>query len=130
MYLVVKQITWAGMYLFDGDGIESNLLYQNGTSPGLKAYAGTSSGENSDCTLNQYKIVRVLFNGASSKLQVAENAATTFNCSVKTAGGFTLASKANGLSNFVNAEYKEIILRNTTDDEAAILAYLKAKYTL
>jgi hypothetical protein len=128
VYMIVKQISWVSAYFFDGNANDSVVLFGSGT--GMKGYAGAASAENDDLVTGQKKIVRVLLSGATSKLQVAELTATTWSAGTNAAGGFTLGSKANGLSNFINAEYSELILRNTTDDEAALLAYLKTKYTL
>ena len=133
IYMVVKQVTWtADRYILDGNLLNSGLVFQKATTPGLKAYAGTLSDQNNNLVVNTLGIVRVLFNGAGSKLQVNATAATTGNFGANNMGGFTLGASGGNIS-WGNIQVKEIINRKVADaagDEAAIYAYLKAKYGL
>ena len=133
IYMVLRQRAWANLdRIFDGDSAAVGLLSQKGTTPDLIAYAGVESSANSNLTLNTFGIIRVLFNGAASKLIINETTPTTGNFGTEAMGGFTLASIATG-SGYCNIEVKEIIIRkvaDTTPDEAAIYNYLKSKYGL
>ena len=135
IYIVFKQVTWTSVdYFFDGNASNSGIVYQAGVTPQIVAYAGSASTNNGNLALDTWGIVRVLFDGAASKLIVNETAATTGNFGVNDMGGFTLGTKGAGSSgNTANIQVKEIILRKISDsagDEADIYAYLKAKYEL
>ncbi len=134
-YIVCKQTEWnAGRYIFDGNGADSGLLFQNLTTPKLRAYAGSLSGENANLSVDTWGIIRVCFNGASSKLQINETAAITGNFGASNPGGFTLASSgALGNQTPCKMEVKEVIIRKVADDspdESIIYNYLKNKYSL
>jgi hypothetical protein len=133
IYIVFKQITWTdGRRIFDGINNNRGILHQKTTTPDLVAYAGGSSGAVSP-TLDTYCIVRLLFNGASSKMILNGNAAVTGNFGSFEMEAFVLGSAGEG-GNFSNIQVKEIILRNQDDgagtEEAAIMTYLNAKYTI
>ena len=92
-------------------------------------------GENVDTwmAIGVYGIIRVLFNGASSKLQVNETAAVTGDFGASDMGGFTLGSSGSGLSGWINAEFQEILIRKTApsvSDEAEMYQYAKNKYSI
>jgi hypothetical protein len=137
IYIVMKQVTYTESppdYLFDGITTAKAAVYQYNATPKLTATAGTASGYNSDLAVNTWGILRVLFNGANSKIQVNASAAVTGDFGAGNAGGFTLGARPQGTPDrFGNIQVKEIVLRNVVDsapDEAAIYAYLKAKYGL
>jgi hypothetical protein len=134
IYMVVKKPIWSdGKYLFDGKGTDKGVVFDKATTPGIKAYAGTFSTQNDNMTLDTWVIVRVLFNGANSTLQINGTTATTGNFGASQMAGFTLASRAVVSSTFCNLYVKEVILRNNADDastQTAIYNYLKTKYGL
>jgi len=131
IYIVLKQISWTmNDAIFDGNVSNFMLLQQRDLSPNLAAYAGAVSSLNGDLAIGSYGIVRVLYNGASSKLQVNEETPITGNFGTSNGGGFTLAAQANG-SRFSNIEVKEVIIRKIADsasDEQEIYNYLSKKY--
>jgi hypothetical protein len=132
IYMVVKQVTWTKYdYFFDGNTADSGIVYQGeGITPRINAGAGLYLGDNANLVLNTWGILRVLFNGASSKLIVNATTPTTGNCGTGNMGGFTLGSRAVGLY-YSNIHVKEIIIRkiaDTSGDETAIYNYLAAKY--
>ena len=132
IYMVVKQVTWiaSGIIIFDGNTNDKGKLVQYIATPGIGVYAGNISAQNNNLVIDTWSIVRVLFNGASSKLQVNETAATTGNFGANNMGGFTLASKGTPAGVWANIQIKEIILRNIDDtdaDEQAIYNYLESK---
>jgi len=133
IYIVFKSVTWTDTdRIFDGNTPDSGELLQRTSTPNIKAYAGGFSSESSDLILDTYGVVRVLFNGASSTLQVNNNAQITGNFGSGNMGGFTLGSLANNTL-LGNIEVKEVIIRNVADtsqNEEIIYNYLKNKYGL
>ncbi len=135
IYIVLKQVTWINASrVFDGNLLSYCALQQYSTTPDLQLYAGTGfTNANSNLAVNTWGIVRVLFNGASSTIQVNKTTITTGNPGDRDSGGFTLGVGGNIISGFSNIEVKEIILRKVADsesDETVIYNYLKNKYGL
>ena len=116
IYMLVKQITWTYTdRIFDGYGNQTAAVYQGNSTPKIIAYAGGLSSENSNLFVDTWGIIRVLFNGANSKLQVNDTASITGNFGTNNAGGFTLGSRGGGDARFSNIEVKDIVCCNTTD---------------
>jgi hypothetical protein len=134
IYIVFKQKTWtASDRVFDANTASDGFLDQIGTTPNIRTFAGITSAENSNLPLDTYGIVRVLFNGVSSKLQVNETTAITGDFGANNLGGFTLGARATGASQFSDIEVKEIIIRkvaDTTQNETTIYNYLANKYSI
>ena len=137
IYLVMKQVTWTSMnYIIDGNTAATGAIIQYNTTPKLWPYAGAgSTPEAGNLAVNTLGIIRVRFNGATSKLQINGNAAFTGNIGAANMGGFNLAKQGGGTS-YSNIQVQEIIGRNVDDsagggaDETYIYNYLKAKYGL
>jgi hypothetical protein len=129
IYMVLKQVTWTvATYFFDGNA-DTGLVYQQTSSPKIRAYSGSLSSENSDMPLDTFVILRVLFNGASSKLQVNNSTATTGNFGSNNMGRIILGSRVTG--QYSNIKIKEAIFRKVADnstDETSIYNYLATKY--
>ena len=134
IYIVFKQVSWTDNdRIFDGDGSDSGGMYQKDSSPNIKVIAGAPSNANANLVVNTFGIIRLLFNGASSKLQVNETVAVTGNFGANNMGGFTLGQQGGGVLRFGNIQVKEIILRKIADaagDEQDIYDYLENKYGL
>jgi len=129
IYFVGKQITWTvNDYFLDGENVASVIIFQSATTPKLKAYSGVFSAENSNLVLNTWGIIRVLYNGISSKLIINNTAPIEGDFgNTKNSNGFTLGSDGVG-NHCSNIEVKEIILRKTADAAAvqtAIYNYLQ-----
>ena len=134
IYMVVKQVSWT-IYdrIFDGNNDARCLLRLSATTPAVNAYAGVSSSANFDLVLYNFAIVRLLFNGVDSKLQINKNSPTAGNFGNNDSNGYTLASNGNPIKDFANIQVKEVILRDiedTSEDEEKIYDYLKTKYGL
>jgi hypothetical protein len=129
-YIVLKQVTWtANERFFDGNVISSVFLQQRfgGISPQIEMYGGVMLGNCIDLILNTYGVVRMLFNGVNSSLQVNQSPVIAGNAGLNNSNGLTLGSRTGGLS-FCNIEVKEIILRRIADTAAnqlLIYNYLK-----
>jgi hypothetical protein len=135
IYAVIKQVSWgSGQTIWDGATRNTSLLFGSGTTPKVAVYAGGSLADTGGLVLGEYHIVRVLLNGASSKLQIDENTATTGNAGTSNMGGFTLGDRAAADSSWAaNFEVKEILIRKVADDstvQSTIYNYLKTKYGL
>jgi len=133
IYMVSKQVTWTRYdRIFGSYGANISYIWQEAATPGLRAYAGALSPQNDNLAVDTWGIIRVLFNGASSKLQINDTAAATGNFGTNAMNGFTLAARGGG-SSPGNIQVKEVILRKVADtagDEGAIYSYLKNKYGL
>jgi hypothetical protein len=131
IYIVLKQVSYTGFdCLFDGNSNLTGALVQPALNA-LRIQAGASLG-NVAFTVGDWGIVRVVFNGASSKIQVNEDAALEGNPGANNMGGFTIGSRG-GLIRHGNVEVKEIIIRKIVDatgDEQDIYDYLANKYGL
>ena len=133
IYLVFKQIIWNHRnQIFDGNTPDNVTLYQYTSAPSIMAYAGGTVILNGNLAINTFGVVRILYNGVSSKLIVDDTVPTLGNFGSNSLNGFTLG-RGGGVVNFSNIKVKEIIIRSADDDaatEASIYAYLKNKYSL
>jgi len=130
LYLVMKQVTWTNAdRIWDGNTLTSVMCYQQGVTPNLGVYSGTTQLNNTNLAINTWGIVRVLYNGAGSKFIINNTTPVTGNAGTNSAAGFTLGADGNNLQ-FSNIQVKEIINRVSTLGEAAIYAYLATKYGL
>ncbi len=112
LILVIKQITWTnGDRIFDGNSTNGGALMQNDSTPELGLYmsGAASVAQNNNLAVGDWGIVRVLFNGASSKIQINLTAATTGNPGANNLGGLTLGCQGSGALQWSNFAYKEII---------------------
>jgi hypothetical protein len=129
IYLVIKPLSWTIFdYFFDGNVGNTGLCCQNATTPNITAYAGTTCAENVNLILNQWAILKVKFDGVTSKLQVNDTTAVIGDMGLSDMGGFTLGAHGQA-GYFAHFEFKEGILQNI-DDETNVVNYLKAKYSL
>jgi len=128
IYFVGRQVTWTNNdCIFDGIGAGNGLLQQILLTPQIRLNAGVILGNNFDWILNTFSILRILFNGINSFLQVNQNAPLAGNAGANNMGGFVLG--ASGVfGNYGNIGVKEIILRNVADGagvQAQIYNYLR-----
>jgi len=129
-YFVMRMVTHTVGYFFDGDADNMAVVSQN-PSPTIKAYAGTLSSANTDMAVGEWVILRVFFNGASSKLQVNDHAAVSGNFGANALGTQIMLAKKGNSAVYGNVQFKEFIVRNNADSaaiEASIYNYLKTKY--
>jgi len=134
IYIVCKQITWTvNNTITDGDIGQTGRILQRLVTPSLSATAGTYSTDNNNLSLNTFGIIRVLFDGASSKIQINETTPIAENLGTANMGGFTLGKYGTGDVAFAHMQVKEIILRKVADgavDEQNIYNYLANKYEI
>lgn len=117
-YLVLKQLSWTNTEtMVEGKDNSYILLRQAGTTPKLGLYAGTALNEGTGkLAINTLGIVRCLFNGANSSLQINNETANTGNSGTVTAlGGIKLGEEDGAYSHFL---IKEVIFRKAADAAA------------
>jgi len=124
IYLLFKQVTWTSqLRIFDGNASNTGLIFQNGTTPDLDAFAGANSGATNDLALDTYGIATVVFNGASSIFYIDNNTPITGNFGTSSMNGFTLgASGSNGFKS--NIQVKEAFIYSDAHDAAIRLQLL------
>jgi len=115
VYLLGKQITWASKHIFNG--VTANTaLFQTGATPSVSLFAGAVVAANTDWTLGTYNGLSIVFDGSSSLIQVADNAATTGDPGAADPGGFTLAASNSTPASFSNIQVKEVLIYNVAHD--------------
>lgn len=129
-YLRLKQVSWSNVrYIADGNGLDTGNIHQGISSPIIRAYAGTSSAGNSDLAVGAWGSLAVVFNGASSVLQVGGGTPVTGNFGALGAGGLTLGASGIGIT-YGNIQVAEEIVYNVAHNDAeraAVIAYLNTK---
>jgi lysophospholipase L1-like esterase len=102
----------------------------------IEAYAGNSGPCRDNMIINidnNYFIVRVVFNGATSVLTINTRDSVTGNAGTNNMNGITLGANYNLLSRFINAHFRELIFRDGIDsneNQLTIYNYLNAKNNL
>lgn len=133
IYAVMKHKSWTLNDTFiasmrNGGG----ELRQAGSSPGISFYAnGSFTGTDYNLELNKYSIVKVLFSGNSSFIQVDQNAKTTGESPTSIFENIALGSR-RGIDRFADVEFKEVIIRKISDVDASqteIYNYLALKHS-
>jgi hypothetical protein len=128
IFAVMKQVTWtANDRLWDGNAVDSGQLRQATATPRMYIIAPTTGVYTADLALDTLGIVRVLYNGASSRIQVNAGAPSLGDAGANDMDGFTLGCRGS-VGQYGNIEVKEIVMRTSTTSEADIYAYLAAKH--
>lgn len=132
IYAVIRQDTWvANEYIFTNYN-NANIYFQQRTAtPQVRITAGSASGNNSQMSVGTFYIVRILFNGASSKLQINNTTATTGDFGANAMDGLGIPSSATttGASSTIKAFIRRSV-DDSGEDESMIYNYLNAKYSL
>lgn len=132
VYILGQQVAWTyGRYWFDGAGLNGGGILQAGNSGGnvanrLTYFAGSYPTGSVDLSLGTYSVVQVVFNGASSLIQLDAAAAVTGTTGANSLGGITLGAAGNNGVNG-NIRIKEVIVYSVAHDatqRAAVRAYL------
>jgi len=132
-YLVVRQNSWTQYdMLLVSHSVDRCSVKQYGTSPKIGAYAGTYNASTFiDAELNQFGVLVVTFNGASSYLRWRTLTAKTGDIGANVPDGICVGGQRYGT--FSNIDVKELIARSNADDEATrneIYDYLSSKYLI
>jgi hypothetical protein len=135
IYAVLRQKSWTSLSRLCsmvGSNDEGIGMTQYDSSPKFSVYAGNTPLYLS-LTLDQFGIIRLLFNGASSKAILNNDAPVTGNAGAWGMGVITLFSWAAQDAQFANIEIADFIIRKAADNstnEASIYNYLKIKHSL
>lgn len=105
-------------YIFDGNNTNLMGLTQAATDPNIRQNAGVNGTENGGFAKNTFRILTLIFNGASSLLQV-DNTGTsiTSNAGTNNPAGFTMGSRGDS-SRFGNVTVLECIAYNAVHSAA------------
>lgn len=129
IYLAMRIKTWSsGDYLMDGLFTGTFVYTQYSSSPNLAMYSGTILSNNT-CVLNTNEIHTLVFNGASSALQINNRENAVGNVGAGSAGGLTLGAKPTG-ANCADIVVFDFIVRTQVDStsvQAKIKNYLARK---
>lgn len=120
IYLMARQFVWASSQgIFDGNTINTGQLQQNAVTPNVRIYAGGSAVQNTNFTLSTWKIITVIFDGASSFIKVNQTAdpGTTGNAGSANMGGVTIGARGDN-SNPSCIAVKEMIIYGAAHDAA------------
>ena len=126
IYMAFRQVTFtATNRFFDGFLANTGRLDQSAVSPNIYAIATAQSADNPNLAINTFGILRLLFSGASSSLQINETIATLWDCGGGFMNGCSIGSYGGGGS-FGNIEVKEIFLRieDTAPNQTDIYNYI------
>lgn len=130
VYLVLSQHSWSSAaVIMDGNAGNFGTLYQWSASPNIMAFAGGDIVLNPNLELEQFAIVRILFDGENSKLVVNKTPPITGNFGSANMGGISFGGAAN-YTYLSNITIKDAVFRKIADEptnEAAIYNYLKSK---
>ena len=117
VYILLRQIKLNyGLQLIDGNLKYYGHIEQDFLLNGLKAYAGAFSAVDTSMLMNKYGIIRVLFNGASSVLQI-DDTILTGNYGTRNPGGFTLGATGDLSTAFAGYEFVAAVLRKGVDSD-------------
>lgn len=133
-YMVVRQVLWVNTYyLCDGYTQDTVVIDQQGTSPNLEFYAGSSQVV-AGPAVGTWGLIAVCWNGANSLIKINNN--TTYSCSLGTnaSGGLNLSRRANA-AYYPTWDLAEMLIYNTShtfDTGFGIQTreYLRVKYGL
>lgn len=132
VYIIIKQISWAnGDRIFVGNVAASLGLAQFTATPIIKQLtaSGATGADSNELSIGAWGIVRLLYNGANSKIQVNDGAVDTGNSYLSVFGGYTVGRRGDANDCYSNIEVKDIICCDTTDaaNEAEIYAFLLSR---
>lgn len=127
IYMIFKQITHTnGDTIFDGNTDYLGQFFQTGVTIFTRVYAGNTLPGDVSLALNTWGIAKVLFNGASSRLQI-DATVRTGNAGTNKMEGFTLGRLGSSASGYSNIQVKDIIAMPSTEGEAEITAWLETR---
>ena len=131
IWMVVDRSVWTeNSAFFDGYTALRGMLYDTVGTPKVKIYAGAEAAENTKLVRGQHHIVRALFSGSNSELQVNETSKTTGNAGGNNLGGITIGSRGAG-TDFTTMNVREMIIRKVASTQNQInetVTYLNRKH--
>jgi hypothetical protein len=96
-----QQVSWTGGdRLWDGKTSNGGILFQNGTTPQVYMFAGSSNPFSSAMTVGANHVVTEIFDGASSVLAIDNNGDNTGNPGSADPDGATIGARGSASSGF------------------------------
>lgn len=133
IYFVVKQTGWTSLKRLTDGGAAVTTLIQFNASPDVGLNAGALLGPFSDLTINNWFIVRVVINGASSSIRANGGAALTGNAGALNPGGFTMGSAFGQAGDFSNIDVGYALVYSAVisgDDDTNIMNFLNSRFAI
>lgn len=118
IYMLIRQDSWeVGKYIFDGYANPNCMMTQNGVTPLLYAYGGTAYMHSEDSfPIGTFGIVKLVFNGVNSYMQVNGGAKVLTNAGTANMGGLSLGGNANSGS-WSDFTIKDFIIKRIPADD-------------
>jgi hypothetical protein len=135
LYAVInfKSFT-ANDFVFDGVANARGQMKNQQTGVALVSVsAGTETFGKDVVAADRRVIIRILFNGANSSIQINNNALWTGNLGTASMSGLTLARAGGSGTAYGHIEAQEFILRKSADGTVfnnSVMNYLKTKYSV
>jgi hypothetical protein len=136
IYLMCKQNSWTYTdYLIDGNSTAKMGLTQAATTPHIRQNAGTNGTENAGFALNTFRIITLIYNGATSVLKIdSTGTSVTSNAGSNNPGGINLGSRGDN-TRWGNITVLEYLGYNSVHSSALQLSIItdmarRHKYTL
>lgn len=130
IYLLLKQVTWTSAdRIFDGNTVNTGLVFQTGVTPSLTAFAGAAGASTTDLILDTYGVMSVVFDHDNNLnvLQIDNNTpATDTAFGTSDMGGFVIGAGGDD-ANTSNIQVKECLVYSAPHDasqRAQIINYL------
>lgn len=123
-FVLIKALAWtANRYLWSSANTGHSMMLQNGSTPTIQPFSG-AFGNGLSLTLNQWKIVTAIYNGASSVMQLDNDAEVASdpganNTPIATVlGNFDLIA-----ANSANFQLAAMVIHTGVPDAATRTAY-------
>lgn len=135
VYLCLKQITWTDIdYIIDGITINGGAINQRTTTPKIQMFSGTTYiiGD-TQFPVNTKGILRALFNGTESKLQVNNLIPTFTQTGTTNMGGVSLGRPGSLDGYYSNILATGLVVRKIRDklrDSIDIYNKINTKYSV
>lgn len=136
IYLMCKQNSWTSTdYLIDGNSTNTMGLTQAATTPRIRQNAGTNGTENAGFALNTFRIITLIYNGATSVVKIdSTGTSVTSNAGSNNPGGINLGSRGDN-TRWGNITVLEYLGYNSVHSSALQLSIItdmarRHKYTL
>jgi hypothetical protein len=113
----MKQKTWTNTEVFLSGVSGTCRIMQFNSTPDIIAFAGGATTSNSNLALDTKGIIRAIFNGAGSSIQVNNTAAVTSNAGAGNMTGITLGARED-ISLYSDMTFYELVIRTQADDAA------------
>ena len=120
IYIVFRQISWNSQArIWDGNDYNKMCARQLSEANKINIVTNGVMQHNDSMNIGAFGIVRALYNGALSEIQINNHLKQIGSAGTTDAGGFTIGGAGDGLS-YTNSdiEVKAIILRTVADDDA------------